>query len=121
MTRLIHHLARAEYYRAQPEDAPYVPEGFELEGFIHCTEDPAILVHVANMYMKLVPGEVVVLVIDPERVTAEVRLEAPAPLAPPDSPLAGVLFPHIYGPLNRDAIVEVRTVMRSADGTFLQI
>ncbi len=62
-----------------------------------------------------------VLAIDPERVTSEVRYEAPAPPAPPDSPLAGVMFPHIYGPLNRDAIVEVRSAMRSADGTFLTI
>jgi uncharacterized protein (DUF952 family) len=121
MTNLIHHLATAERYRALPPDAPYLPEGFETDGFIHCTTDPAVLVHVANMFMKAIPGEVLVLVIDPERVTSEVRLEAPAPPAPPDSPLAAVMFPHIYGPLNRDAIVAVRTAQRSADGTFLTI
>src|SRR5215212_3993661 len=121
MSELIHHLTSADYYRALPPEAPYLPPDFALDGFIHCTQDPAVLVHVANIFMKSVPGEVVVLVIDPERVTSELRLEAPSPAAPPDSPLAGVMFPHIYGPLNRDAIVEVRSVMRSADGTFLQI
>lgn len=31
---------------------------------------------------------------------------------------AGPLFPHIYGPLNRDAIVDIRRALRAADGTF---
>jgi uncharacterized protein (DUF952 family) len=121
LSKLIHHLAPADYYRALPPEAPYLPEGFAVDGFIHCTEDPAVMVHVANMFFREVPGEVLVLVIDPERLTSELRYEAPSPPAPADSPLVGVMFPHIYGPLNREAIVEVRSAMRSADGTFLQI
>ena len=35
---------------------------------------------------------------------------------PPVSP--STKFPHIYGPLNRDAIVQVRRLVRAADGTF---
>jgi uncharacterized protein (DUF952 family) len=38
--------------------------------------------------------------------------EAPAASAPP------TLFPHIYGPLNRDAIVGMRKLVRAADGSF---
>jgi uncharacterized protein (DUF952 family) len=121
MTELIHHLTSADYDRALPPEAPYLPPDYAIDGFIHCTQDPAVLVHVANIFMKGVAGEVLVLAIDPERVTSEIRLEAPSPPAPADSPLFGVMFPHIYGPLNRDAIVEVRTVMRAADGTFLKI
>ncbi|MEA2585813.1 MAG: hypothetical protein QOF33_3898, partial [Thermomicrobiales bacterium] len=30
-------------------------------------------------------------------------------------------YPHIYGPLNVDAVVEVRPVRRDADGTFVAI
>jgi hypothetical protein len=39
---------------------------------------------------------------------------------PPDPPhpLAGRLFPHIYGPLNRDAIVGAYPMPRGKDGTF---
>jgi uncharacterized protein (DUF952 family) len=30
-------------------------------------------------------------------------------------------YPHVYGPLDRDAITEVRPIPRAADGTFLPI
>ena len=50
-----------------------------------------------------------------------VRLEAPVPPAALGSPLAGVLFPHIYGPLHREAIVAVRPAQRAPDGRFLQV
>ena len=39
--------------------------------------------------------------------------EPPNPPPPPGSPLADHLFPHLYGSLNRDAIVEVRAARRT--------
>lgn len=60
-------------------------------GFIHCSY--AHQVHgTAEALYRDVP-ELRVLVIDPDRLTAEVREEAG--------------FPHIYGALNLDAVVEV--------------
>lgn len=55
-------------------------------------------------------GDLVVMVVDPSRVTATVRLEPPARLAcaksaPPAHPLE--LFPHVHGALNASAIVAV--------------
>lgn len=38
--------------------------------------------------------------------------EPPKPAEPP------VLFPHIYGPINRDAITGIRIVLRDKDGAF---
>lgn len=38
--------------------------------------------------------------------------DAPKPAEPP------VLFPHIYGPINRDAITGIRIVLRDKDGAF---
>ena len=65
----------------------------------------------------------------PPEVQAEVGAQAstlpvtasPAPAN--DAPAATttnapVRFPHIYGPLNRDAIMGVRRVLRATDGTF---
>jgi len=118
-TGLIHHLVPAAEYAATPAGQPYVPSAYAADGFIHCTRQPAVLIEVANRFYRDVAGEFLVLDIDPQRLTAELRDEVPLPPAPPGSVLAGVLFPHIYGPLNRDAIVAVRPVPRAADGRFL--
>ncbi len=48
--------------------------------------------------------------IDKEKVAAEVKYEDPEQI-----------FPHIYGPLNRDAIVKELPVKRAEDGTFLAL
>jgi uncharacterized protein (DUF952 family) len=62
----------------------------------------------------------------PPEVQAEIGPQAaaiPATKATPVAPGAAeqpapLRFPHIYGPLNRDAIMGVRRVLRAADGTF---
>lgn len=116
---LIRHLVPEAYFRGLPESEPYLPAEFGADGFIHCTAEPEILLRVANATYRQQPGEFLVLLIDPARVRAEVRLEAPDPSR---APLDGeTLFPHLYGPLNRDAIVAVRRARRAADGTFLDV
>jgi len=52
----------------------------------------------------------VLLVIDPARLTANVVYE--------DLYNAGQDFPHIYGPLNLDAVIKVVAFPPEADGTF---
>ncbi len=119
-TRL-HHLAPAADYKSAPADAPYRPASLAAQGFIHCTVEPAVLLEVANRFYRGQAGDFVVLDLDSRRLTAEVRFEAPVPPAAPGSPLAGVLFPHVYGPINREAIVSVRPAQRAEDGRFLAV
>jgi uncharacterized protein (DUF952 family) len=121
VTELIHHLVPAAEFAATPAGQPYLPAAYAADGFIHCTRQPAVLLEVANRFYQGVPGDYLVLDIDPGRLTAELRDEAPLPPAPAGSPLAGVTFPHIYGPLNPEAIVAVRPVQRTPDGRFLQV
>jgi uncharacterized protein (DUF952 family) len=64
-------------------------------------------------------GEFVVLLVDTDRLEAQVRWEPPDPAPPPDSPLADYLFPHVFGPLNREAVTGVRRAVRSEAGEFL--
>ncbi|NEC04441.1 DUF952 domain-containing protein [Streptomyces sp. SID7909] len=75
------------------------------EGFIHCSlphQLPGVaeLLYGAESRAGAADQELVVLVIDPERLTAPLRYEAAVP--------GGEEFPHIYGPLPVDAVVEVR-------------
>jgi len=117
----LRHLVPAEYFHSLPALAPYQPREFEADGFIHCTREPEALLLVANALYRDAPGEFLVLLIDPARVAAEIKYEPPLPPPPPGAPLAGRLFPHIYGPLNRDAIVEIRAARRGPDGRFVAV
>jgi hypothetical protein len=116
------HLVSAAYLHSRPDSEPYLSGTFAADGFIHCTGDPAALLEVANRFYRHVPGEMLVLVIAVDRLTAEVKWEAPVHPDGTSSPSEpGHLFPHIYGPVNREAIVEVRAARRSADGSFLSV
>ena len=77
------------------------------------------MLSVANRFYHDAPGEFVLLVIDPARLSAPLRWEAPVHPSGGVGPDLAPLFPHIYGPIDRAAIVEVRAVRRTEDGTFL--
>ena len=68
------------------------------------------ILRVANVFYAGQHG-LVLLVIDPGRLTSELRWE-------PGTDLATELFPHIYGPINLDAVVQVVDFEPAADGKF---
>jgi uncharacterized protein (DUF952 family) len=114
---MIYHLVPAQYYDAQPPDQPYLPQSFEQEGFIHCTAALPLLQKIANLYFASLPDSLLVLEIDPARLQAPLKYEAP--ITPPGEKSdhePGVLFPHIYGPLNREAIIKVFALERDEAG-----
>jgi uncharacterized protein (DUF952 family) len=109
----IYHIAtRADWEQAQ-RDGEYttstVGRTLADEGFIHAS-GPAQLTGVANRHYKDVPGDLVVLVIDPERVRSEIRYD--------NVPGADTPFPHIYGPLNADAVLAAWPLSPGPDGEF---
>jgi uncharacterized protein (DUF952 family) len=71
------------------------------EGFIHASREDQWRGVRARFYAD-VAEPLVLLVIDPERLEAEIRVEAV-----PDS---DETFPHVYGPINVGAVVEVRSL-----------
>lgn len=106
---VIYHLSPLEHFHAQPPDRSYTPAEFEREGFIHCTKGDEQLVIVANRYYRADERAFVVVVIDEDLVLAKIKYEPGQD---------GVLYPHIYGGLNRSAIVSVLRMPRLPDGTF---
>jgi uncharacterized protein (DUF952 family) len=105
---LTYHGTPVEYFDLLDPDEPYVPADFAREGFIHCTDGEARLAETLTAYYRDSPEDWLVLYIDKDRVQAKIRYED-----------AERVFPHIYGPLNRDAIAVVCPIMRTADGAFL--
>jgi uncharacterized protein (DUF952 family) len=116
---VIYHLVTESDFQALGKNTMYVPALFEQDGFIHCTAEPDTLLAVANDYFVEVEEPVLVLVIDLQRVNAEVKFEPPAPIAGGgESHLQeGLLFPHIYGSLNLDAVVKVGSLEKK-NGQF---
>ncbi len=86
------------------------------DGFIHCSTI-AQVVPVAERYYRGQRG-LVLLVIDPSRLTSDLKWEPPAEGSPPPGVPAGDLFPHIYGPINVDAVVQVLDFEPDASGAF---
>jgi len=87
------------------------------EGFVHLSRSHQVL-PTARAYYDGVP-DLVLLVVDPTLLTAPLVYEAPAPLstAATASSLnvdarASELFPHCYGPINLDAIIDVIDLAR---------
>ncbi|MEV5157931.1 DUF952 domain-containing protein [Streptomyces sp. NPDC053728] len=105
MTEQLLHLTEAPLWEAARRAGTYEmsTKGRTLseEGFIHCSL-PHQLPSVARALYGSDDEGLVVLVIDAERLPAPVRFEAVEP--------GGEEFPHLYGPLPADAVVEVRTL-----------
>jgi glutathione S-transferase len=108
----IYHIAEAADWERAREAGEYLvsTRGHSLAqvGFIHASA-AAQVAGVANAFYRDA-GELVLLVIDPARLTAPVRYEQVPGL---DSP-----FPHIYGPLPVTAVVRVRPLRPAANGEF---
>ena len=102
---MIYHAAPADAWSSTGES--YRPTSLDSEGFIHCST-PEQAVKVANLLFHGQKG-LVLLLIDPEVVKPEIRYEGYGD---------GELFPHIYGPLNIDAVLKVLDFEPEEDGNF---
>lgn len=105
MEWIVHISPDAEWQLAKSSGL-YRAASLETEGFIHCSRPEQVL-EVANRFYLGQTG-LWLLWIDPERVQAEIRWEA----------ADGQTFPHIYGPLNLDAILRVTEFTPDADGVY---
>ena len=94
----------------------YKAPSLEKEGLIHCSTYSQIL-PVAEKYYKG-QSDLVLLVIDPMRLTQALKWEPPAEGTPPPGIRAGEVFPHIYGPINLDAVIQILDLETGPDDRF---
>ena len=117
MSTVVHLLSLADWEQFGPADAVTNPS-LEREGFIHCTDDPAVLIQIANAFYCAADGAFVVLHVDSDRLTSRCVWEEPAHVDGSAGPSFAPTFPHIYGPIDRDAIVAVQPLQRDEAGRF---
>jgi uncharacterized protein (DUF952 family) len=109
LNELILHLASRAAWLLAKESGEYSPASLSAEGFIHCSK-PEQVADVANRFYTG-RHDLILLVIDPALLHAELRWE-------PDTDQPDELFPHLYGPLNLDAIQRAVDFTPGSDGTF---
>jgi uncharacterized protein (DUF952 family) len=107
MKMILHITSRAEWEQAK-NLGTYRSDSVASEGFIHCST-AAQVIGSANRFFKG-RADLVVLSIDSDRVKSEIRYEGAD---------ANNLFPHIYGELNIDAVLQVTDLEAGKDGVFI--
>jgi uncharacterized protein (DUF952 family) len=106
---IAYHLVPAETWEAALAAEPFRAASLAEEGFVHLTHRMVDLVEVANAFYRADARPHVVLTIALRWLKSPWRYDGDD------------RYPHVYGPLDRDAITEVRPIERAADGAFLPI
>ena len=104
---MIFHITTQDAWDEAARAGSYRADTLETEGFIHCSSADQVA-EVANVRFRG-REDLVLLWIEPERVRAEIKHE--------DASDGSGTFPHIYGPLDIDAVARV-TDYREQDGAF---
>ena len=114
MTELFHIAVATDWAQAQ-RDGEYrmSTRGRTLadEGYIHASTAAQVL-PVANAYYQDEPDDLLLLVLDPALIGAEIKWEQVPGAASADP------FPHIYGPLPVHAVRQVLPLLRDESGQF---
>ena len=105
--RATYHLIPTELWKAADPPAPLTRESLADEGFIHCTDGADALIATANRHYRDDPRDFLAITLDLDALTSPWRYDDP-----------GKPYPHIYGPIDRAAILGTTPVRRSADGAF---
>ena len=93
---MIYHITTKQDWEQHSQEYDFVPTDYQREGFIHCCT-ASQLTGVKERYFKGKTG-LVLLHLDDQKLKAELKYEVST---------NDEKFPHLYGPINRDAIAKV--------------
>jgi uncharacterized protein (DUF952 family) len=107
---LVHLCPVADWSAAQAR-GHVQPESLDIAGFVHLST-PAQVHLPAN---RLFHGrdDLLLLYVDPARLNSPLRWEPGAPTDP-----ESMLFPHLYGPLPVEAVIDVAAYRPGPDGSL---
>lgn len=94
---LIYHVTTRQEWETAMEKGAYAASSLESEGFIHCSREH----QVEGVLERYFAGkkDLVKLVIDSRKLAPAWKYEL--------APSVNEEFPHVFGPLNLDAVIEV--------------
>ena len=109
MTRPTLHLVPEATWSERDPAAAYLPAAYPDDGFVHCTDGDDEMVVVADRFYRDDPRTFLLLTLDLERTGSPWRFDDPSHR-----------YPHVYGPIDPASVIEVRRMVRGADGRFLR-
>ena len=109
---MIFHVASPDEWASAQSAGEYrrSTRGLSLEdvGYIHCSRHEQVAGVLSAFYAGA--GPLLLLSVDESRLSAEWRVDEVSP---------GVFFPHVYGPINLDAVVAVTPLTPADDGGYV--
>jgi uncharacterized protein (DUF952 family) len=110
VTRPTLHLVPEPAWDARNPAESYLPAAYAPDGFVHCTDGDEEMVTVATRFYRGDPRPFLLLTLDLERTGSPWRFDDPSQI-----------YPHVYGPIDPACVIDVRRMLREADGTFTGI
>jgi uncharacterized protein (DUF952 family) len=112
----IYHVAPRSELKAGMRAETYVPGGFTTDGFVHCSATREEVLAVCQAYYRSVTEPLLLLRIEPLQLTSRLLFEPSSPAgSEPPGIAPGTLFPHVYGPIDLQAISGVGQLERRED------
>ena len=105
----IYHLVPRADWEAASDESEYSAASLASEGFIHCSKDHEQMFAVARrLYRDRI--DMLVLELDTEALASPMKEEPSR---------SGEIYPHIYGPINRTAVVRVLELESDGAGGYV--
>jgi uncharacterized protein (DUF952 family) len=104
---IIYHICSKEDWLNAQQIGTYLADSLEREGFIHCSSEDQVAMVANSIFSGM--NDLILLHIIVDKLWAELRWED----------VDGGTFPHVYGPINLDAVTDVIEFTAGGDGTFI--
>lgn len=105
---MIYHIVSKSDWEAAASSDTYQGDTLHTEGFIHCSTIEQV-VDTANVWFKG-RTDLLLLTIDTARLSAPLKYEDAGD---------GRMFPHVYGPIEKQAVVCMVEFPLQSDGSFV--
>ena len=111
MAKIFHIMDKTQWQQVKNKEY-YVPESLNIDGFIHCSKADQVL-EVANRLFKG-KSNLVILKIREADIQNTLKYETPL-----ETPQLSLKYPHVYGPLNTNAIEKAFDLHSDENGIFV--